>query len=166
MLRTRPIQIVIERRATADSAEQVLYRTTGELGQPTVTVATIIKPAAPVGPTKLISYQTFYDALGSECDPSYTLAGGNPSYSDAQADAALMQSYLSAGYTVVTADYEGENLDWGAGQESGYNTLDGVRAAENALGRPDRRRSGWSGTRAARSLRSGPASWPPPTLRS
>ncbi len=112
----------------------MLYRTTGELGQPTVTVATIIKPAASVGPTKLISYQTFYDALGSECDPSYTLAGGNPSYSDAQADAALMQSYVDAGYTVVTADYEGENLDWGAGQESGDNTLDGVRAAENALG--------------------------------
>ena len=134
VLRTRTIQIVVSGVPTPDNAEQVLYRTTGELGQPTVTVATIIRPAAPVGPTKLISYQTFYDALGSECDPSYTLAGGNPSYSDAQADAALMQSYVSAGYTVVTADYEGENLDWGAGQESGDNTLDAVRAAENALG--------------------------------
>lgn len=133
VLKSRPVQIVIGGVATADSAQQVLYRTTGELGQPTVTVATIIKPATP-GPTKLISYQTFYDALGSECDPSYTLAGGNPSYSDAQADAALMQNYLDAGFTVVTADYEGETLDWGAGQESGYGTLDGVRAAENALG--------------------------------
>jgi hypothetical protein len=134
VLRVRPVQVVIEGAPTAYSAEQVLYRTTGELGQPTVTVATIIKPAATVGATKLISYQTFYDALGSECDPSYTLQGGNPSYSDAQDDAALMQGYLQAGYTVVTADYEGENLDWAAGQESGYNTLDGIRAAENALG--------------------------------
>ena len=134
MLRARPIQVVIEGAPTPYSAEQVLYRTTGELGQPTVTVATIIKPASPVGATKLISYQTFYDALGSECDPSYTLQGGNPSYSDAQDDAALMQGYLQAGYTIVTADYEGENLDWAAGQESGYNTLDGIRAAENALG--------------------------------
>ena len=134
VLRVRPIQMVIEGAPTPYSAQQVLYRTTGELGQPTATVATIIKPASPVGATKLISYQTFYDALGSECDPSYTLQGGNPSYSDAQDDAALMQDYLQAGYTVVTADYEGENLDWAAGQESGYNTLDGIRAAENALG--------------------------------
>jgi hypothetical protein len=134
VLRTRSTQVVIGGVATPDRAEQVLYRTTGELGQPTATVATIIKPAVPAGPTKLISYQTFYDALGSECDPSYTLAGGNPSYSDAQADAALMQTYLSAGFTVVSTDYEGENLDWGAGQESGENTLDGVRAAESTLG--------------------------------
>ncbi len=34
---------------------------------------------------------------------------------------------------MVDTDYEGTNLDWGAGQESGYNTLDGVRAAENLL---------------------------------
>jgi hypothetical protein len=80
VLRVRPIQVVIEGAPTPYSAEQVLYRTTGELGQPTVTVATIIKPASPLGATKLISYQTFYDALGSECDPSYTLQGGNPSY--------------------------------------------------------------------------------------
>jgi hypothetical protein len=33
-------------------------------------------------------------------------------------------------------DYEGENLDWGAGQESGYNTLDGIRATEHYLGVP------------------------------
>jgi hypothetical protein len=134
VLKVRATQLVIGGAPAAYNAEQVLYRTTGELGEPTATVATIIKPLAPVGATKLISYQTFYDALGSECDPSYTLAGGNPSYTDAQADATLMQNYLQAGFTVVDADYEGENLDWAAGQESGYNTLDGVRAAENELG--------------------------------
>jgi Secretory lipase len=134
VLKSRSIQVVIGGAPTANTAEQVLYRTTGELGQPTVTVATIINPLVPSVSTKLISYQTFYDALGSECDPSYTLQGGNSSYQDAQADAALMQSYLQAGYTVVTSDYEGENLDWAASQESGYNTLDGIRAAENQLG--------------------------------
>jgi hypothetical protein len=136
VLKVRAIQLVIQGAPTAYSANQVLYRTTGELGQPTATVATIIKPLAAVGVTKLISYQTFYDALGSECDPSYTLAGGNPGYADAQTDATLMQNYLEAGFTVVTSDYEGENLDWAAGQESGYNTLDGIRAAENELGVP------------------------------
>jgi hypothetical protein len=134
VLKERSVQLVVGGAQSAFSAEQVLYRTTGELGQPTATVATIIKPLAATGATKLVSYQTFYDALGSQCDPSYTLQGGNPSYSDAQVDASLMQSYLNAGDTVVTSDYEGEGLDWAAGQESGYNTLDGIRAAENALG--------------------------------
>jgi Secretory lipase len=136
VLKARAVQLVVNGAPAPYSAEQVLYRTTGELGQPTATVATVIKPLAPVGATKLISYQTFYDALGAECDPSYTLQGGNPSYSDAQIDATLMQSYLQAGFTVVTSDYEGENLDWAAGQESGENTLDGIRAAENQLGVP------------------------------
>ncbi len=136
VLKQRSVQIVIAGVTTPYSAQQVLYRTTGELGQPTATVATIVKPLVPSLSTKLVSYQPFYDALGSECDPSYTLQGGNSSYQDAQIDAGLMQNYLAAGDTVVTADYEGENLDWAAGQESAYNTLDGIRAAENQLKLP------------------------------
>lgn len=135
VLNERSVQIVVQGAPAPYAAVQVLYRTTGELGQPTATVATIIKPLS-AGPVKLISYQTFYDALGSECDPSYTLQGGNPSYSDAQVDAALMESYLNAGFTVVDSDYEGESLDWADGQESGYDTLDGIRAAEHQLGAP------------------------------
>jgi len=77
VLKARAVQLVINGAPAPYSAEQVLYRTTGELGQPTATVATVIKPLAPTGATKLISYQTFYDALGSVCDPSYTLQGGN-----------------------------------------------------------------------------------------
>jgi len=136
VLKQRAVQIVVNGAPTPYSAQQVLYRTTAELGQPAVTVATIIRPLTATAPTKLVSYQTFYDALGSECDPSYTLQGGNPNYQDAQIDAALMEDYLNAGFTVVNADYEGESLDWAAGQESGENTLDGIRAAENSLGLP------------------------------
>jgi hypothetical protein len=134
VLKTRPVTIVISGSSRPFSAFQVLYRTSGELGQPTVTVATVIKPLTPSVPTKLLAYQTFYDALGDQCDPSYTLQGGNPSYSDAQDDALLMENYLAAGDTVVDPDYEGENLDWTAGYESGYDTLDAIRAAEHALG--------------------------------
>jgi hypothetical protein len=114
------------------SATQVLYRTSGELGQPTVTVATIIRPVASVS-TKILSWQTFYDALGSECDPSYVLQGGNPSYDEGEIEASLMIAYAEQGYTVVTADYEGESLDYGAGLESGYGTLDAIKAAESYL---------------------------------
>jgi hypothetical protein len=135
VLKTRAIQVSASGSTTPFTATQVLYRTTGEQGQPTVTVTTIIKPLAALG-TKIVAYQTAYDALGSECDPSYTLAGGNPGYSAAQEEASIIEGYVTAGYTVVVSDYEGTHLDWGAGQESGYGTLDGIRAAENELVAP------------------------------
>ena len=75
VLRTRSVTIAETGKPTPITATQVLYRTTGQLGQPTVTVATIIRPTTPPVVTKIVAYQTAYDALGSECDPSYTLRG-------------------------------------------------------------------------------------------
>jgi Secretory lipase len=136
VLKKRPITAKITSLTVPYQAEQVLYRTTGEQGQPTVTVTTIIKPLTSLLGTKIVSYQTAYDALGPQCDPSYTLQGGNPGDTDMDAEEAVMALYVTAGYTVTTPDYEGTALDWGAGQESGYNTLDGIRATENYLGVP------------------------------
>ncbi len=141
VLRTRTITLAESGTTAPIRATQMLYRTSGERGQPTVTVATIIRPAASVGTTKIVSYQTAYDALGSQCDPSYTLQGGNSSYSTAQDEEQLILTYSRLGYTVVVPDYEGERLDWGAGQESGYGTLDAIRAPRTS------------------------SSYPPPTLR-
>jgi hypothetical protein len=131
ILRQRTIPNADLGTSTPISATQVLFRTSGEQGQPTATVATIIQPVTPPAVTRIVSYQTAYDALGPVCDPSYTLQGGNSGYdSDEQ---TVIGGYVAAGYTVIDTDYEGTNLDWGAGQESGDNTLDGVRAAENLL---------------------------------
>jgi hypothetical protein len=112
-------------------ATQVLYRTTGELGQPAVAVTTLIQPAAQATPPGIVSFQADYDGLGPACDPSYTLRGGfegglfedNPDW----------QPYLYRGFAVVVPDYEGTTDDFGAGQEAGYGTLDGIRAAEAFL---------------------------------
>ncbi|HEY3735548.1 MAG TPA: lipase family protein [Streptosporangiaceae bacterium] len=134
VLKKRSVTLVIASLTVPYSAEQVLYRTTGELGQPTATVTTIIKPLASLLGTKIVSYQTAYDALGSQCDPSYTLRGGNSGNTQSQAEAAVIALYVTAGYTVTVPDYEGTSLDWGAGQESGYGTLDGIRATESYLG--------------------------------
>jgi hypothetical protein len=131
ILRQRTIPHADLGTTTPLAATQLLYRTTGEHGQPTVTVTTVIQPLTAAGPTKIVSYQTAYDALGPVCDPSYTLQGGNSGYDSNEQ--SLIGGYVAAGYTVVDSDYEGTSLDWGAGQESGYNTLDGVRAAENLL---------------------------------
>jgi hypothetical protein len=132
VLRSRTVELTVNSTPTPVQATQLLYRTSGELGQPTVTVATVIRPVplSPPAATRIVSWQMFYDALGSECDPSYTLRGGNPSYGDAGEEEALFSPYLASGDTIVVPDYEGEGLDWGAGHESGYDTLDAIRAAE------------------------------------
>ncbi len=131
VLRSRTVAIPVA--GTSVRAVQLLYRTTGELGQPTVTVTTVILPAAPAPtPSKIVSYQTAYDALGAQCDPSYNLQGGGPTDVNTEQEAFLLP-YVKAGYAVVVSDYEGENLDWTAGQESGYGTLDGILAAEHYL---------------------------------
>ena len=77
---------------------------------------------------RLFSYQTSYDALGSQCDPSYTLEAGT------EGEPGFIMRYVDAGDIVVMADYEGENAAYGVGQLSGYQTLDAIRAAERWLG--------------------------------
>jgi hypothetical protein len=118
------------------TATQVLYRTTNELGRPAVTVATIIRPPVALG-TKLVSYQTAYDSLGPKCDPSYAFRGGDAAdNSTNDLEEKLVEAYVTAGDAVVVPDYEGVHWDWTAGQESGYGTLDGIRAAESLLKLP------------------------------
>jgi hypothetical protein len=119
-------------------ATQALYRTQNQLGQPTATVTTIIPPPAsgPPPATKLLSYETFYDGLDDSCRPSFTLQGGVPSTSTGNADNNLLLGFVRDGYTVVSSDYEGPADDYTAGRESGYGTLDGIRAAQSTLGLP------------------------------
>lgn len=135
VLRTRQVQLSVAGSPQAYPATQVLYRTTDQLGQPSATVATIVRPAgAGIAPVKLLSYQTFYDGVASTCRPSFTLQGGDPNNTTATADEALMLDYVQQGFTVVTSDYEGPTDDYGAGHQSGYGTLDAIRAAEHQLG--------------------------------
>ena len=128
ILRTRTISFAAAGATTPVRAAQLLYVTTDELGRRTVSVATVLQPLdkAASADTHLVSYQAAYDALGAQCDPSYTLRIGM--------SAAPIMPYLAAGDTVVTADYEGEDLAEGAGQQYGYETLDAIRAAEKWLG--------------------------------
>jgi len=130
ILRTRTISFAAG-ATTPVRAAQLLYVTTDELGRRTVSVATVLQPLdkAASAATGLVSYQAAYDALGAQCDPSYTLRIGTPS--------APIRAYLAAGDAVVTADYEGEDLAEGAGQQYGYETLDAIRAAETWLGVPE-----------------------------
>ena len=122
---------------TPVKAEQLLYRTTDQLGRPDVTVTTVLTPTpVPVVP-RIVGYLSFYDGLGSRCDPSYTLAGGDPGDStyeqEAEEEQLLVTWYLSQGDIVTVPDFEGTRLDWMAGRQSGYGALDAVRATESYL---------------------------------
>lgn len=131
VLRSRPMTFATPTLTTPIRGEQVLYRTTDQQGDAVVTVATVLRPLVP-GPTKIVSYHMAYDALGSQCDPSYTLSGGATS-PIATAEQGVIAGYLAAGYTVVAPDYEGEELEWTIGRQSGYAALDGIRAAQSFL---------------------------------
>lgn len=134
VLKHRKVTIIDQGKAAPGvTAHQILYRTTNELGRPSLAVTTVIQPQPAVGPTKIVSYQTAYDALGSQCDPSYTLRGGNTHDSTAVDEEQVILAYAKQGDTVLVPDYEGVHLHWVAGQESGYGTLDGIRAAEHLL---------------------------------
>jgi hypothetical protein len=138
VLKQRSVQLAFGAgNSTPIRAEQLLYRTTGQLGEPTVTVTTVLVPApAPVVP-RIIGYMSFYDGLGSQCDPSYTLAGGDPGDStyaqEADEEELLISWYLSQGDIVTIPDFEGTHLAWMTGHESGYGAMDGIRATEAYL---------------------------------
>lgn len=134
VLRTREAPYASPKLQTPITSTQVLYRTTDQQGDPTTTVATVLRPLSP-GPAKVISFHTAYDGLGSECDPSYTLSGHGDS-NTAAIEQAVITGYMAAGYTVVVPDYEGQNLEWTIGRQSAYAALDGIRAAESVLALP------------------------------
>jgi hypothetical protein len=137
VLATRAIDLAAGTTSTPVRADQLLYRTTGERGQPTVTVTTVIAPLGASSPPRLVGYLSFYDALGAQCDPSYTLQGGDPGSANQQQteeEELIIGSYVAAGFVLTIPDFEGENLEWTAGQESGYSTLDALRATESHRG--------------------------------
>jgi hypothetical protein len=114
---------------TPRKATQLLYVTTDQLGCRSVSVVTVFQPLTKVASatTRIFSYQTSYDALGAQCDPSYTLETGT------EGETGFIEDNVNAGYTMVMSDYEGEDAAYGVGQQSGYETLDAIRATEKFL---------------------------------
>jgi secretory lipase len=111
-------------------AVQLLYRSTSQIGEPTVNVTSVLKPPLSFGTPQVVAYQSFYDSLNPVDEPSYAISGGlTLGGAIPQVESALIGPELLAGRTVVVADTEGENADFAAGPEYGINTLDSLRAA-------------------------------------
>ena len=125
---------------------QLLYRTRTQLGDPTVTATTVLRPPVPLPVTRVVSYQSFYDSLTTRCQPSYTLNGG-PTNSLYENETKFYQALLAQGYTVVTSDFESQDPTFGTGPIYGYQTLDGIRAAFNSddVGLPEDTKVGMLG---------------------
>jgi hypothetical protein len=148
VLKKRSVTLDFGPLPTPVTAEQLLYRTTDQLGHPTATVTTVIAPSPlPLVPD-IVGYLSFYDDLGGKCAPSYTLTGGEAgpaADSQAEEEELLMSYYLENGWVVTVPDYEGPHLHWMAGRQAGYGTLDALRATEAALGLDASAKIGLSG---------------------
>jgi hypothetical protein len=130
VLKTRTLSYHVVGIPLPVKAVQLLYRSTSQLGEPTVNVTSVLKPPLSIGTPQVVAYQSFYDSLNPADEPSYAISGGlTLGGAIPQVESALIGPELLAGRTVVIADTEGENADFAAGPEYGRNTLDSLRAA-------------------------------------
>lgn len=135
VLKTRTIPYHILTLATPLKATQLLYRATNAQGAATVNVTTVIQPSCLfcLNREKVISYQSFYDSLDPNDEPSVQIAGGlTLGGVIPQIETLLFSPFLLQGYTIVTSDTQGQTADFAAGPEYGTNTLDSIRAAINS----------------------------------
>ncbi len=121
-------------------ATQLLYRSTSQTGTPTVNVTSVIQPPIQPDKTRVISYQSAYDSLNQNHEPSYAISGGVTLGGVVNnVEWAVFVPFIAEGYTIIVPDTEGQAADFAAGREYGQNTLDSILAAFKSptVGLPD-----------------------------
>jgi hypothetical protein len=139
VLATRPVAFHVLGAPTAMKATQLLYRSTSQTGNPTVNVTSVIQPLVQSDKKKVLSFQSAYDSLSRNDQPSHAIAGGfTLGGVIPNVELLLFGQFLAQGFTVIVPDTEGQRADFAAGPEYGMNTLDSIRAAFNssAVGLP------------------------------
>jgi Secretory lipase len=112
---------------------QLLYRSAGALGQPTVNVTSVLQPPLPAAVPRAVSYQSFYDSLDPADEPSAQIAGDvTLGGLVADAESVVIVPLLLEGYTVIVPDTEGQTADFASSPEYGMNTLNSIRAATSS----------------------------------
>jgi hypothetical protein len=130
VLKTRSIDYHAVGVPTLLTATQLLYRSTSQTANPTVNVTSVIQPPIQLDKTKVISYQSAYDSLNQNDEPSYAVSGGLTLGGIVSGvEGAVFGPFIADGYTVIVCDTEGQRADFTAGPEYGMNTLDSIRAA-------------------------------------
>ncbi|KAI5965365.1 uncharacterized protein KGF55_001586 [Candida pseudojiufengensis] len=111
---------------------QILVRSEDSFGNPNAIVTTVMEPHN-ADPNKVISYQTFQDSTSVDCAPSYAfLYGSSLRTISIQADVTFITLALNNGYYVVSPDYQGPKSAFTVGRQSGYATLNSIRAILNS----------------------------------
>lgn len=137
VLKTRTFPYHLFGFPTLLQTTQLLYRSTSQTNKPTVNVTSVIKPPIQFDQTKVISYQSAYDSLNPNDEPSYAISGGlRLGGVVPNVEAAVFGPLIADGYTVIVPDTEGQRADFAAGPEYGMNTLDSIRAAVNSSAIP------------------------------
>jgi hypothetical protein len=130
VLKTRTLPYHVAGLPLPVRAVQLLYRSTSQIGKPSVNVTSVLEPPLALGRPKIVAYQSFYDSLNPADEPSYAISGGlTLGGAIPQVESLLFAPELAAGNAIVVADTEGEGADFAAGPEYGINTLDSLRAA-------------------------------------
>jgi hypothetical protein len=138
VLKTRNFRYHIFGFPTLLKTTQLLYRSTSQTGKPTANVTSIIAPPIQFDKTKVISYQSAYDSLNRNDEPSYAISGGlRLGGVVPNVEVAVFGPFIADGYTVIVPDTEGQRADFAAGPEYGMNTLDSIRAAFNSSAIPN-----------------------------
>lgn len=130
VLKTRTLTWHVAGLALPVAVVQLLYRSTDAVGQPTVNVTSVLLPPGGAGVANVVAYQSFYDSLNPNDEPSYAISGGTTlGGAIPDVESALFAPELISGNAIVIADTEGETADFAAGPEYGLNTLYSLRAA-------------------------------------
>ena len=133
VLKTRSFPYHIFGFPTLLETTQLLYRSTSQTGKPTISVTSVIQPPIQFDDKKVISFQSAYDSLNQNDEPSHAISGGlSLGGIVPHVEAAVFGPFIADGYTVIIPDTEGQRADFAAGPEYGMNTLDSIRAAFNS----------------------------------
>ena len=133
VLKTRNFHYHIFGFPTPLKTTQLLYRSTSQTGKPTANVTSVIASPIQFDKTKVISYQSAYDSLNRNDEPSYAISGGlRLGGVVSNVEVAVFGPFIADGYTVIVPDTEGQRANFAAGPEYGMNTLDSIRAAFNS----------------------------------
>ncbi|MCW2494254.1 lipase family protein [Jatrophihabitans sp.] len=133
VLKTRSLPYHLVGLSLPLTATQLLFRSTGALGQPTVSVTSVLRAPGKFDSTKALSYQSFYDSLNPADEPSYAISGGlTLGGIIPQVELAVFGAFVLQGYSIIIPDTQGEAADFAAAPEYGMVTLDSIRAASNS----------------------------------
>ncbi|CAD6901660.1 unnamed protein product [Tilletia controversa] len=124
-------RIVKPTSSNAATAYQLLYKTTGALGEADATVVTILVPKKPKSPAQIVGLQIPEDSVARDCAPSAALTSGtnSPASFGLTFTNQGLDGSLQNGYYVVVPDHEGSKAASFVGPVEGHAVLDGLLAA-------------------------------------